>query len=606
MSGQKITYQGPEEIATTDETVSSLTFELEPDTSEVLAPRTELRLLLTNGYRSLTRWDWKVTSPTTSGTSDVTITKQPPESFWERYDRRVRPNTLEIARFEVEEPLASESITFELDAGVTIQAGVDISLSFEIRRPSDSSFQSLGSPTTIRSVAGPPSTLELRPRLVDVSGEVTRYQVTAFAVDRRRNPVESTGGEIELDTDSSIEGLPETIRLQDGKARFEVTVRDITRIRAVDRERNLRGQSPPLVPHETERPMPKFGAMHFHCQYSHDGDRELSGAYAYAKNWLNLDFAGVTDHTPGTDDWNATVATNENVTDNTFVALHSWEWSARDGHANIYLRDSTVEASPAVSDPDDWPSFGHFDPDDPRPHDVEWPDEVVVIPHHTNARAAARDANGNRYWETYDWDAPNHRTRLVEVYQSRGNFEADTIDEAWGIGVGGRGASVRDALATGYRVGFTAGTDNHTGGPTRHPMEPGYSGLTAVLAESGSRADIWDGLDDRRTYATTGVRIHCSFEVAGTLMGGETVRSGTPDEPLPARIRLHGTDVIDRVQIISDGAVVWSDSPERLDAVYDDVRIPAASESTYYYLRARQQDGNMVWASPVWVDPPTN
>jgi hypothetical protein len=266
-----------------------------------------------------------------------------------------------------------------------------------------------------------------------------------------------------------------------------------------------------------------------------------------------------------------------------------------------------VEAAPAVSDPDDWPSFGHFDPDDPRPHDVEWPDDAIVIPHHTNAHAAARDANGDRYWETYDWDAPNRRTRLVEIYQNRGNFEVDTPDEAWGIGVGGRGSSVRDALAAGYRLGFTAGTDNHTGGPTRYPKKPGYSGLTAVLAESRSQADIWDGLDARRTYATTGARIHCLFEVAGTLMGGEAARLGPPDESVPARIRLYGTDVIDRVEVISDGAVVWSDNPQRLDAVYDDVRVPAASESTYYYLRARQQDGNMVWASPVWVDPlPTN
>jgi hypothetical protein len=32
------------------------------------------------------------------------------------------------------------------------------------------------------------------------------------------------------------------------------------------------------------------------------------------------------------------------------------------------------------------------------------------------------------------------------------------------------------------------------------------------------------------------------------------------------------------------------------------VRIHAEDGSSYYYLRARQADGHLVWLSPVWVD----
>jgi hypothetical protein len=56
-----------------------------------------------------------------------------------------------------------------------------------------------------------------------------------------------------------------------------------------------------------------------------------------------------------------------------------------------------------------------------------------------------------------------------------------------------------------------------------------------------------------------------------------------------------------QIDVISNDEVVWDDMPDSEDAIYDSIRLPA-TQDVYYYLQARQQDGNIVWASPAWVD----
>ncbi|MCX7686155.1 MAG: DUF3604 domain-containing protein [Acetobacteraceae bacterium] len=88
--------------------------------------------------------------------------------------------------------------------------------------------------------------------------------------------------------------------------------------------------------------------------------------------------------------------------------------------------------------------------------------------------------------------------RSVEVHSDWGTFD-------W---------LLEDAFAIGARVGIAANSDGHKG---RHgASHPGaslfgaYGGLTCYLAETLSRAAIWDAMLWRRNYATTGaLRAHC-------------------------------------------------------------------------------------------------
>ena len=58
-----------------------------------------------------------------------------------------------------------------------------------------------------------------------------------------------------------------------------------------------------------------------------------------------------------------------------------------------------------------------------------------------------------------------------------------------------------------------------------------------------------------------------------------------------------------RVEVISDGEVVWERDADAMDLDLAGEELPGPTGgSSYYYLRARQADGHLVWLSPVWVD----
>jgi len=170
-----------------------------------------------------------------------------------------------------------------------------------------------------------------------------------------------------------------------------------------------------------------------------------------------------------------------------------------------------------------------------------------------------------------------------------------------GIVTAGIGASVRDALARGYRVGFVGGTDNHTSFPTRDPeMGKGFCGMTCVLAEALTREAIWDAMNARRTYATTGVPILARWTVNGHEMGQEGRLRG---DQVRFSAEIHATAPIERVEVIADGKVVWRHHPDAYDVTFDDEELPPPpSQAGYYYLRLRQHDGHRAWLSPVWLD----
>ncbi|MEX0887694.1 MAG: DUF3604 domain-containing protein, partial [Phycisphaeraceae bacterium] len=82
---------------------------------------------------------------------------------------------------------------------------------------------------------------------------------------------------------------------------------------------------------------------------------------------------------------------------------------------------------------------------------------------------------------------------------------------------------LHDALDAGYIVGVMCNSDGHKGRPGAEGPGAGEfgigGGLTCVLAESLSRADIFTALKARRCYGTTGARIDLDFTVAGAPMG---------------------------------------------------------------------------------------
>jgi hypothetical protein len=168
-------------------------------------------------------------------------------------------------------------------------------------------------------------------------------------------------------------------------------------------------------------------------------------------------------------------------------------------------------------------------------------------------------------------------------------------------------ASVQDGLALGHRFGIVAGDDVHLAKPgaaagyvDSPTTDTRYSqgGLTAILADQNTRADVWAALLARRTYATTGARILLDVTLAGAEMGSTIAYLGAPEVHLDAV----GTAPIASITVFRDGTVpAFVRTPGTIQASLDWTD-PVASlgETHSYYVRVEQTDGHYAWSSPIW------
>jgi len=370
-----------------------------------------------------------------------------------------------------------------------------------------------------------------------------------------------------------------------------------------------------------------FGEFHWHTDFSGDGQRPTGDALRSAREELALDFAGPADHlSPGATYRSSGAAGNVTRTvaeqaalcrpfeePGRFSAVPAAELSRRYGHANIYAESwdllleltgrFAAELAPAWErQPDryDLASLLRLCP----------PGRALVVPHHTNMDSFVREGvvreDGRPAWCAMHWPQPANRdvVRLVEMVQTRGCFEAEETDARWRIWDGGLGGSVRTALARGYRLGFVGGTDNHSGWPTR--KGDGFCGLTAIQAPQLAWGELFRALHARRCYATTGARIVADVTFNGAPMGSELRLQPGAERRL--RVRIRGTAPLECVQVIHCGHLlaelpVAADCPD-LDAEWLDERPGRPLEDVYYYIRARQHDGECLWTSPFWIDLP--
>ena len=177
--------------------------------------------------------------------------------------------------------------------------------------------------------------------------------------------------------------------------------------------------------------------------------------------------------------------------------------------------------------------------------------------------------------------------------------------------------SIREALNNNCRFGFVAGGLDDRGvfhglhGSDQIQYSPG---MTAVNATAQTRDAIATALQQKSCYATTGERMIIGMKIADHPMGSELT---TKTKPGLAYVRyitgyVVGTCELESVEIIRNGEVFKKFEPKdfKFEFELDDTdpleKISLPSEGklpfTYYYIRARQADGHIAWASPIWVD----
>ena len=228
--------------------------------------------------------------------------------------------------------------------------------------------------------------------------------------------------------------------------------------------------------------------------------------------------------------------------DGAFVCFHGYEWSGNTevgGDRNVIFR--------GIPSADDISRSGHWLIEDRRPLDrgsdsghledlyarLRGRDDVMLLPHVGGRRAELR------------WLDPQLEP-VVEVHSAHGTSE-------WFL---------QQALATGVRVGFLAGSDDHMGRPgatlANSNEMPVIGGLACIRSAELTRDGIWQGLHSRHCHGSTGVRILVDTEIAGARMGAEAVANGA----VSVAAQVNGTAPIIEIAVYRDGQPVYRWTPD--------------------------------------------
>ncbi len=354
-----------------------------------------------------------------------------------------------------------------------------------------------------------------------------------------------------------------------------------------------------------------WGDLHSHSSMSKDGIGETP--WTFARDYANLDFYSLTDHTSGDRgdngitgaEWQRTQADVRAFHQpGRFVTLLAYEVSFGPpwGHHNVYYNTDTG------------PLF--------RRHEVKtlpplWEKlagrDAFTVPHHTGINFSANPEAKATVWDAAT--APKRNTRpLIEIYSGHGHSEMfapgapnaydnlifiqrwknwfqrsapETPEEyrrlAGPVSVRGP-AYARDAWAMGLEMGTIASSDDHTA----RPGQP-EKGLAAVWAKRLDRRSIYNALVNRATYATTGERIYLDFH-------------RTPAGRL--EFEAHGAAPIAFIELMEYDGSRWKVARKWTPGAPHATGSHAPSLGSLYYLRLRQTNtvkGRpvMAWSSPI-------
>ena len=88
--------------------------------------------------------------------------------------------------------------------------------------------------------------------------------------------------------------------------------------------------------------------------------------------------------------------------------------------------------------------------------------------------------------------------------------------------------------------------------------------------------------------------------MGATHFMGDELRAA---EPLPIRVKVRGTNTIEKVHILRGDQFLYTHTPDaqETDFEYVDESARGMKGTYYYYVRVEQQDGQVAWGSPFWV-----
>jgi hypothetical protein len=334
------------------------------------------------------------------------------------------------------------------------------------------------------------------------------------------------------------------------------------------------------------------GEFNRHTEYSVDGTREgsLSDAYRYMIDAASLDWGGCCDNENGGAHeyfwWTQQKTADEYKLGDRFVTLFSYGHAVRypEGQRNVLFAKRGIRPVPHLPPvPVDSPPASA--PDTRMLYKYLLSFGGVSIPH-----ASATDLGTD--WRNNDPTAEP----VLEIYQGgRQSYEkegakgdapraakADDAIRGWRpLG------TVTAALDKGLRLGFVASSDQYST----------HVSYANVLVAAPTREAIIDAFHRRHVYAST-ANIVAEVRSGDHLMGDEFSVASAPS----ITVRLTGTAPFANVAIVKDGRDVHRIEPHsrEVDFTWTD-NAAQPGKTSWYYVRGEQTDGQLVWASPMWI-----
>lgn len=349
-----------------------------------------------------------------------------------------------------------------------------------------------------------------------------RFELRIRSEDHWANPTGQGAAEIRLACAAAIDGLPASLRFEDGR-QTAVAPGLLARapgevvIELRDRDGALLAQSNPMRVAARDPGLRPYWAD-FHGQSGETiGTSSAEGYFAFARDVAFVDIIGHqgNDFQITPEFWAELDALYDAFdAPGRFVTMPGYEWSGNTplgGDRNVYFR--TTGRSIRRSS-----------------HALVFDQSDIASDCHTAAdlfAALRRDGEdaitfahvGGRYADIAVAHDPAIET-AVEIHSCWGTFE-------W---------IVEDAFRLGHRVGIVANSDGHKGRPGAEgpgaSLFGAYGGLTAVLLPELSRGAVFEALRARRHYATTGARllldVRASFDTEATVFTRDPVLGPSP------------------------------------------------------------------------------
>jgi len=332
------------------------------------------------------------------------------------------------------------------------------------------------------------------------------------------------------------------------------------------------------------------GEFHRHSEMSMDGggDGTLIDQFRYSIDAGSLDWIGCCDHDNGMNGisreytwWITQKLTDIFYTPGVFVPMFNYERSVAfpEGHRNVIFAQRGIRTLPRL-------------PKTAADEEVHAPDTQMLYRYLKQYNGiVASHTSGTSSMGT-DWrDNDPIVEPVVEIYQGdRQNYEmpgaprSNSADDSIG-GFTPKGW-VSLALKKGYKLSFQSSSDHVST----------HMSFCNILAKDYSRQSVLDGFKARHVYGSTD-NILADFRCGNHIMGDAFTVTSAPE----FKVKLQGTGNFKTVYVVKNNKYVYTLNPGKRDVDFTWRDNEAAKGTSYYYVRGEQDDGNIVWVSPMWV-----